>query len=430
MNFLIIGMPNVGKTSLFNLIVENKYNIIHESVGTTRDWHSASLKKSPSVNIFDTPGIIVSNKTKLDKNINKLIKKIDIFLFVLDFKNENYTNNKELINIIRKFNKDIILIINKDDNFSNSKEIETFGIKKKFFISCAHKLGINEFIDYLKNYEVIEKSEKEFNFSIGLFGKTNVGKSTLLNKLVGYDRSVVSNIPKTTTDIVTSSFNFNNNNYFINDTAGLIKKSRIDKNSLDYYTTKKTLSIIRDIDVNLFLIDVEQGFDTQSKKIFNLIYNKSNIILFIINKIDLIKKDKKIILNKLKEDINHEFSQSKNIHIINISAFDKNNINNLKKYIHKLTSDVAKNISTSKINIWLKNTINKNPHSRIKGKEVKFKYATQISSNPLTIKIFSNFSKEISIQYKRFLINNFYEYFKIKSKKIKIIFSKSLNPFS
>ena len=120
MNFLIIGMPNVGKTSLFNLIVENKYNIIHESVGTTRDWHSASLKKSPSVNIFDTPGIIVSNKTKLDKNINKLIKKIDIFLFVLDFKNENYTNNKELINIIRKFNKDIL----KKNSYFKSRKYE------------------------------------------------------------------------------------------------------------------------------------------------------------------------------------------------------------------------------------------------------------------------------------------------------------------
>ncbi len=430
MNFLIIGMPNVGKTSLFNLIVGNKYNIIHKTIGTTRDWHCASLINNTNINVYDTPGIVLSKKNKLDIKIKKLIDDIDIFIYVIDYKNENYINDNQLINIIRKFNKDIILIINKDDNLSQIKNLENFGIKKRFFISCAHKLGINEFINFLDKYEVKIQSEKIYNFSIGLFGKTNVGKSTLLNKLVGFDRSAVSSIPKTTTDIVTSSFNFKNNNYFINDTAGLIKKNKIDKNSLDYYTTKKTLSVIKDIDFNLFLIDVQQGFDTQSKKIFKLIYKQSNIIIFLINKTDLITKNKRFVLSELKEDINYEFSQSKNIHIYPISAFNEKEIKNLKIFIHKLTSEVKKKFSTSQINIWLKNTIAKNPHTRIKGKEVKFKYATQISNNPLTIKIFSNFSKEISLQYKRFLLNNFYKYFKIKSKKINIIFSKSINPFN
>ena len=113
-----------------------------------------------------------------------------------------------------------------------------------------------------------------------------------------------------------------------------------------------------------------------------------------------------------------------------ISAKNKKDILKLKDYIHKLTTDVNKNISTSKINKWLYLTVDQNPHSRIKGKEVKFKYATQVSENPLIIKIFSNFSKEISIQYKRFLLNKFYDYFKIKSKNIKILFSKSSNPYN
>jgi len=237
-------------------------------------------------------------------------------------------------------------------------------------------------------------------------------------------------MPKTTTDVVTSNFSFNNNQYSIKDTAGLIKKNKIDKNSLDYYATKKTLSIIKDIDINIFLIDVQQGFDSQSKKIFNIIYQKSNIILFIINKIDLIKINKKKFLSELKNNIETEFSQSKNIYIYPISSLDKKDVNSLKKFINKLTININKNISTSQINKWLKKTIDKKPHSRIKGKEVKFKYATQISKNPLIIKIFSNFSSEISVSYKRFLLNNFYDYFKIKSKNVKIIFSKSINPFS
>ena len=148
-----------------------------------------------------------------------------------------------------------------------------------------------------------------------------------------------------------------------------------------------------------------------------------------INKIDLIKKNKKNLLSNLKKSIETEFSQSKNVFILFISSLDKNDIIKLKKFINKLSLNINKKISTSKLNIWLKKIVNKNPHARIRGKEVKFKYATQISDNPLTIKIFSNFSKEITTQYKRYLNNNFYDQFKIKSTKLKIIFSKSKNPF-
>ena len=227
-----------------------------------------------------------------------------------------------------------------------------------------------------------------------------------------------------------TSFKFKDYQYLIKDTAGLIKKNKIDKDSVDYFATKKTLSIIQDIDVNLFLIDINQGFDNQSKKIFNIIYQKSNTLFFLINKIDLIKNNKKKILLDLKKDIEQQFSQSKNIYIIPISTLYKKDITGLKNFIHKLTSDFNKKINTSQINQWLQKTTNKNPHSRIKGKEVKFKYATQISNKPLKIKIFSNYSREISEHYKRFLLNNFYDYFNIKSKNLKIIFSKSNNPYN
>ncbi len=430
MNLLILGMPNVGKTSLYNIITDTNKNIIHETIGTTRDWHKSSLKQNLHINLYDTPGIIVNKNNLIDKNIKKLINEIDFFIYIIDYKNENYLNDKNIINIIRKFNKEIILIVNKDDNFKKDKNLKIFGLKNIFYISCAHKLGINELIDFINRNKYKNIDIKKINYSIGLFGKTNVGKSTLLNKLVGFERSSVSNLPKTTTDIVTSSFHFRQNQYSIKDTAGLIKKNKIEKDSLDYFATKNTLSIIRDLDINLFMIDVQQGFDSQSKKIFNLIYQKSNIILFIINKIDLIKKNRKIVLSDLKKNIESEFSQSKNIFILPISTLYKKDITYLKNYIHKLTYNVNKNINTSLINKWLQIAINKNPHSRIKGKEVKFKYATQISEKPITIKIFSNFSKEISMQYKRYLLNNFYDYFKIKSKNLKIIFSKSLNPYN
>ena len=429
MNILILGMPNVGKTSLYNIISDNEKNIIHNTIGTTRDWHTSPLVINNQINIYDTPGIINTNNS-IEKKIIKLINNIDIFLYVIDYKSEHFDNDISLLKLLRKFGKEILLIVNKDDNYKKNKDFNYFGLKNIFFISCSHKLGIQELLNFLNKYEPIKENTQKFDFSIGLFGKTNVGKSTLLNKLVGYDRSLVSHKPKTTTDIVSSSFKFKDYQYLIKDTAGLIKKNKIDKDSVDYFATKKTLSIIQDIDVNLFLIDINQGFDNQSKKIFNIIYQKSNTLLFLINKIDLIKNNKKKILLDLKKDIEQQFSQSKNIYIVPISTLYKKDITGLKNFIHKLTSDFNKKINTSQINQWLQKTTNKNPHSRIKGKEVKFKYATQISNKPLKIKIFSNYSKEISEHYKRFLLNNFYDYFNIKSKNLKIIFSKSNNPYN
>ena len=429
MKILILGKPNVGKTSLYNLISSSDPNIIHETIGTTRDWHMSYMKNNPYIQIYDTPGIIDLKNKILDKEFLKLLDVIDIFLYVIDYKKINYQHDLDFINLLRKYHKDIILVINKDDNFSQDKNLTNIGVKNIYYVSCEHKLGITNLLDSFNKYKVNEFILEKDSFSIGLFGKTNVGKSTLLNKLVGYERSVVSSTPKTTTDIVSSYFNFKEKNFIIKDTAGLIKKNKIDKGSLDYYVTKKTLSIIKKIDLNIFLIDVNQGFDNQSKKIFNLIYSKSKLVLFLINKIDLIKKNKKNILSNLKKSIETEFSQSKNVFILFISSLDKNDIIKLKKFINKLSLNINKKISTSKLNIWLKKIVNKNPHARIRGKEVKFKYATQISDNPLTIKIFSNFSKEITTQYKRYLNNNFYDQFKIKSTKLKIIFSKSKNPF-
>ena len=422
-------MPNVGKTSLYNIISDNEKNIIHNTIGTTRDWHTSPLVINNQINIYDTPGIINTNNS-IEKKIIKLINNIDIFLYVIDYKSEHFDNDISLLKLLRKFGKEILLIVNKDDNYKKNKDFNYFGLKNIFFISCSHKLGIQELLKFLNKYEPIKENTQKFDFSIGLFGKTNVGKSTLLNKLVGYDRSLVSHKPKTTTDIVSSSFKFKDYQYLIKDTAGLIKKNKIDKDSVDFFATKKTLSIIQDIDVNLFLIDINQGFDNQSKKIFNIIYQKSNTLLFLINKVDLIKNNKKKILLDLKKDIEQQFSQSKNIYIIPISTLYKKDITGLKNFIHKLTADFNKKINTSQINQWLQKTTNKNPHSRIKGKEVKFKYATQISNKPLKIKIFSNYSKEISEHYKRFLLNNFYDYFNIKSKNLKIIFSKSNNPYN
>ncbi len=430
MNFLLVGRPNVGKSSIFNLLVKDNLNIIHSRSGTTRDWHVSKIKNNININLYDTPGLIFDNSKIIKKNFEILLKKIETLIYVIDYKVLNYDNDKELINLFRKYNKKFLLIVNKDDNFEKNKDVSYLGIDNIFYLSCTHRSGLEELINYFKMFEDSKNNfEENSDFSIGIYGKTNVGKSTLLNKLVGFNRSTVSNIPKTTTDVVKSFYIYKSKKYSIQDTAGLIKKNKIDKNSLDFYATKKTISIIKNIDINLFIIDVEQGFDTQSKKIFNILFSKSNLIVIIVNKIDILKNNQKKIIIDLKKDINTQFSKSKNIHIFPISALKNKDVSKLKNFINALSKDVNISLSTSKINEWIKKVTSDYPHSRVNGKVVKFKYGTQVSKNPLTIKIFTNFSKKIKDSYKKYLLNNFCQNFNIKSKNINFLFSKTSNPF-
>ena len=151
MNILILGMPNVGKTSLYNIISDNEKNIIHNTIGTTRDWHTSPLAINNKINIYDTPGIINTNNS-IEKKIIKLINNIDIFLYVIDYKSEHFDNDISLLKLLRKFGKEILLIVNKDDNYKKNKDFNYFGLKNIFFISCSHKLGIQELLKYLNKF--------------------------------------------------------------------------------------------------------------------------------------------------------------------------------------------------------------------------------------------------------------------------------------
>ena len=167
MNILILGMPNVGKTSLYNLITNKNNNIIHDTIGTTRDWHVSPLKSNSNIDVYDTPGII-NQKSLVTKSVSNIIRKIDIFVYVIDYKDENYFTDKELINELRKFNKEIFVIINKDDNFKQDKKIDNLGIKNIFFISCSHNLGIDGFLNILSKYEAKDNKLINYDFSLGL----------------------------------------------------------------------------------------------------------------------------------------------------------------------------------------------------------------------------------------------------------------------
>ena len=434
MNYLLIGKPNVGKTSIYNILIGFDSNITHPKVGTTRDWHFEKIKDS-SINIYDTPGILINDTHKkniLTSSFTKIIeKKINNFLYVIDYNDSFNEIDNFAITKLRKYNKNIILIVNKFDNFnqSPSPEITQYNIKDVIFLSCIHRYGFDELKTKIgiSKYNNIDKKQK-IDFSLAILGKPNVGKSTFLNTILGYERSSTNSIAGTTSDYVSDQFYYRKKLFKIFDTAGIGRKANVKKKSINFYSIKKSFVKIAKVDVAIILIDSKEGLDKQDKRIINMVIDKAKSIVLVFNKIDLIK-NKKTFQSEIVKQIEYTLGQIKNIKLFFISAFNKKDISKILSYLHNYITEFNYVISTSKLNTWLKNITKEIQHPLIENKKINFKYAVQIKEKPVTIQIFCNFSSKLKNNYKSYLINNFNQTFKILNQKTKFIFSSSKNPY-
>ena len=436
MNFLLLGKPNVGKSSIYNILTGNKSNIIHNVEGTTRDWHNSDIINISNCQVYDTPGILLKNnfihEFQNSSIFRKLINKIDIFFYVIDYNSIFDQHDNDFINNLRKHNKKLILLINKFDNFNKKPNLDYFkySVNEVFFLSSSHKKGfdiLNQFL--IKNYLINNQIDNNLNIhnTIAIFGKPNAGKSTFLNTILGFERSNTGKFPGTTTDYVESDYIYNDIKYNIIDTAGIQRKSNVKKNSLNFFSVKKSLEKINDIDLAIVLIDSEKNIDRQDKRILNIVSNNAKNIIIIFNKLDLII-NKKNFKNESIEKVK-KFVEIKNIKLFFISAFSKAQINKILKYIYNEIISKKIHINTGNLNKWLKKAISEKKHRLINKKNVNFKYAVIVKKYPITIKIYCNYANKITKDYKRFLVNNFNKKFKIINQKTNIIFTKSKNPY-
>ena len=319
MNYLLIGKPNVGKSSIYNILTGFNSNIIHSEVGTTRDWHFEKIKGT-SINIYDTPGILINdtnNKKILTTSFTKIIeKKIDNFLYVIDYNDLFNEIDNFAITKLRRYNKNIILIVNKFDNYnqSPSSEISKYNIKDVIFLSCTHRYGFDELKTTicLPKYNHHTENIQKIDFSLAILGKPNVGKSTFLNTILGYERVATSKIAGTTSDYVSDKFYYKKKLYKIIDTAGIGKKANIKRKSITFYSIKKSFENIPIVDVVIILIDSIEGLDKQDKRIINMVTDKAKSIILVFNKIDLIK-NQKLFQSEILKQIDYTLGQIKNI---------------------------------------------------------------------------------------------------------------------
>ena len=452
-NIAILGRPNVGKSTLFNRLVGRRKSIVDSTAGVTRD---ISVEKiyidGIEFNIFDTGGLLdisedILNEKVREKALKTATEDSDILLFLVDA-HKNHPDDKHFINAIRKSNKPIILVINKVDADSHNQLINEFyslGIKEIVSISAEHNKGINDLkekiLDIYKSFnknefkekkKIIENSENEDNknleefiaeknkINIAIVGKPNAGKSTLLNTLIGKERSIVSNIAGTTRDPIDETFDFNGDAICLIDTAGIRKKKNVNSD-IEYYSVNRAIKSIEASDVCILMLDVFEGLTEQDKTIANLIIERKKGIVIAANKWDI--REKGITWNDYETYMKETFPVLNYVFYAKVSATRKKDAEKLLSLAIRVAKTRRQKFETHSLTETFVRATREYTISA-GGSPFKIFYATQTGINPPAFAIFCNNPHKLNSHYRRYLENKFREIFDFRGTPIILNFRK------
>lgn len=452
-NIAILGRPNVGKSTLFNRLVGRRKSIVDSTAGVTRDIGIAkTFIDDIEFNIFDTGGLLdisedILNEKVREKALKTATEDSDILLFLVDA-HQNHPDDKHFINAIRKSNKPIILVINKVDADSHNQLINEFyslGIKNMVSVSAEHNKGIEDLKEkilniyksfnkneFKKTKKIIENSENEDNknleefiaeknkINIAIVGKPNAGKSTLLNTLIGKERSIVSNIAGTTRDPIDETFNFNGNEICLIDTAGIRKKKNVNSD-IEYYSVNRAIKSIEASDVCILMLDVFEGLTEQDKTIANLIIERKKGIVIAANKWDI--REKGITWNDYQNYMKETFPVLNYVFYAKVSATRKKDAEKLLSLAIRVAKTRKQKFETHSLT---ETFVRATREYTISAGRSPFKifYATQTGINPPAFAIFCNNPHKLNSHYRRYLENKFREIFDFRGTPIILNFRK------
>jgi len=410
----IVGRPNVGKSTLFNRIVGQRISIVNDEPGVTRDRiFSHAVWLDNHFTLVDTGGLDFEKEDVISVNIvsqaKLAIDTADVILFVIDGKSGLTSGDEDVIKILRKSNKDIILVVNKVDNYDENIEYEYYslGLGKPFLVSSIHGKGVGDLLDEIVSYfpkEALSK-DKDDTIKLAIVGKPNAGKSSLINRLVGEDRVIVSNIAGTTRDAVDIPFKYNGKKYSLIDTAGMRRKSKIEDETVERYSIIRTLNSIRNADVVVLVIDVNEEISDQDLKIASYIDEQNKPFVIVMNKWDLIDKDTNT-MDKFKANMDSEFSFVSYYKAVYLSALTGKRVEKLMLAVEQVLENNKRKVTASVLNEILQDSylINNPPFKN--GKKLKIFYATQADCVPPTFILFVNDTNLMTDNYLRYLENN------------------------
>ncbi len=428
----IVGRPNVGKSTLFNRIAGGKKAIVANEPGVTRDRNYTDVEWEGKVfTLIDTGGFEPVSKDRIFIQMREqcqlAMDEADVIFFVMDGKDGLTPSDREIADILRRQNKTVFFIVNKIDGPNHEGRLFEFyglGVERIYSISAEHRYGIHELMDEVMKILPAE-SEAEWDEEVSrvaVIGRPNVGKSSLINRLLGYRRLLVDEAPGTTRDAIDTFFERDGKKYILIDTAGIRRKSRISLR-LEKYSVVEALRSIDRCEVALLLLDSQEGVTDQDARIGGIVHEKGKGCILLVNKWDLIKKDSETMAQftkKVYEDLKH-LSYAP---ILFISALTGQRVHKILDFVDDVVEQTKKRIPTAQLNKCFRDWVEKNPPPSYRNREVKLNYITQVSVGPPTFAVYANFPEGIHFSYERYLINQIRGRFGFEGVPIRLLFRR------
>lgn len=424
----IVGRPNVGKSTLFNRMAGERISIVEDTPGVTRDRIYAKTEwLGKEFNVIDTGGLEVADEpfmTQIKEQAEIAIDEADVIICVVSGR-EGITDADEYVaKILQKSHKPVLLAVNKVDNPEMRNDIYEFyglGLGDPFPVSSSHGIGFGDLLDeaFKKFPEEIDEEDDD-TIKFCFIGRPNVGKSSLVNALLGEDRVIVSDIAGTTRDAIDTEFTSENGNHYVMiDTAGLRKKGKVYENT-EKYSAMRSMRAIERADIVLMVLNAEEGIREYDKRIAGFAHEAGKGIIILVNKWDTIEKDNHT-LKEFEDDIRKEFKYLDYAPILFVSAKTKQRLSKLPELIEEISMNQTLRVPSSLLNDVLMDAIALNPTPTDKGKRLKIYYCTQVAVKPPTFVVFVNEEELMHFSYLRFLENQIRKAFTFEGTPIRII---------
>lgn len=426
----IVGRPNVGKSSLFNRLVERRQAIVDDISGVTRDRHyGKSDWNGKEFSVIDTGGYATGSEDAFESEIRRQVElavdEASVILFMVDNQAGLTEGDKEVAQLLRKSQKPVLLVVNKVDSNKNRDDIYEFyslGLEEMFPISAMTGSGTGELLDAtVDHFSDIEFHDPfEGLPRVAIVGRPNAGKSTLANALLGEERNIVTDVAGTTRDSIESHYNKFGHEFVLIDTAGMRKKGKVSED-LEFYSVMRAVRVIEDSDICILMVDATRGLESQDLNIFWLAQKNRKGIVILVNKWDLVEKET-MTMKKYEAEIRRKIEPFTDVPILFTSALTKQRVHKTVETVMQVNENRNQRIKTGSLNKLLLPIIERTPPPATKGKLIKIKYITQLPTRTPQFAFFANLPQYVKEPYKRFIENQMRKNYNFTGVPIEIYF--------